>query len=230
MTVSYVGSASNESSSLTLPTHQAGDLIIVCALRTSSSSNAVVPSGWTLIGVNAGLNSDNLTIAYRIATSAATVSGTWTDAELMLAVVYRDSVNYLTAGYRNGSRSTVSGTTTPTFPSKAAWDGNTVPASESIRMVQASSWVLGVVSSTSKTVSLSPVPSGMTNRVAATGASTRQIAVHDTNGSVSSWTSAASTLSSSVPWITSVFDLIDTGIAKAASGRPSHAMKSQVIG
>ena len=229
MTVSYVGSSSNESSSLTLPTHQAGDLIIVCALRTSSSSNAVVPSGWTLIGVNAGLNSDNLTIAYRIATSAATVSGTWTNAEFMVAVVYRDSVNYLAAAYRNGSRSIVSGTTTPTFPSKSAWDGNTVPASESIRMVQASSWVIGIVSSTSNSVSLSPVPSGMTNRVAATGASTRQIAVHDTNGNVSSWASATSTLSSSAPWITSVFDLIDTGIAKAASGKPSSPFLQQVI-
>lgn len=230
MTVSYVGSSSNESSSLTLPTHQAGDLIIVCALRTSSNSNAVVPSGWTLIGVNAGLNADNLTIAHRTATSAATVSGTWTDAELMVAVVYRDSVNYLAAGYRNGSRSIVSGTTTPTFPSKFAWDGNTVPASESIRMVQASSWVLGIVSSTSKTVSLSSVPSGMTNRVAATGASTRQIAVHDTNGSVTSWASNTSTLSSAVPWITSVFDLIDTGIAKASAGKPSSPFLSQVIG
>lgn len=230
MTVSYVGSASNESSSLTLPTHQAGDLIIVCALRTSSSSNAVVPSGWTLIGVNAGLNSDNLTIAYRIATSAATVSGTWTDAEFMVAVVYRDSVNYLAAGYRNGSRSVVGGSTTPSFTAKLAWNSNTVPGSESIRMVQATSWVVGIVSSTSNAVSLVPVPSGMTNRVAATGASTRQIAVHDTNSNVSSWTSATSTLSSAVPWITSVFDLIDTGIAKASTGKPSSPFLSQVIG
>lgn len=219
MAISYVGSASNESTSVTLPTHQAGDLIIIAAMRSTSTVNSTVPSGWTLIGANTGLNTDNLMIAFKIATTASETSGTWTDAEFMVAIVYRDSSNYLVSGYRVGSRSVVSpGSSTPSFGAKSAWATATVPGSESSRMIQASSWVVGVISSPLTAVTLSPVPSGMTNRITATGASSRQIAIHDTNGNVASWAATNATLSGNTTWINCVFDLADMGVAKSSGG------------
>jgi hypothetical protein len=217
MTVSFVGAASAESTSLTLPAHQTGDLLVMVALRSTSTANTLTPSGWLQVGSNTGLNTDSLVVSWKIATSAAEVSGTWTNASFLLCAVYRDDVNLLGASIATGSRSVSGGTATPSFPFKVTRTAGLVTPSNT-QMMSNSSVVVGVVASTSSAVSLAPAPSGMTNRVASSGVSANQIAVHDTGSPVASWATTNATLAGITPWLTQVIELTDLGFAKASAG------------
>ena len=229
MAVSFVSSAAAESTSLTLPAHQAGDTILMFALRDSNAP-VTTPEGWIALGNNAGLNSDNLTIGFKIASDASTVSGTWTDSDFLVSVVYRDDANYLIPSYRNGSRSTNGGTNSPSFPQKYYKDWITTAKSNSDRMQCDLSVVVGVVSSPSSSVDLSPPPSGMTNRIDVSGASSHRIAVHDTGSPVDIWTVTTTTLAGATPWITSVIELVDMGLPKsAASSSPRSPFASPPV-
>lgn len=217
MTVSFIGAASAEATTLTLPAHQAGDLLVMVALRSTSNTITLTPAGWLQVGSNSGLNTDSLVVSWKIATSAAEVSGTWANASFLLCAVYRDDVNLLGASIAVGSRSVLGGTATPTFPTKAPRTAASVtPIAD--RMMSDSSVVIGVVASTSSAVSLAPPPSGMTNRVASSGVSANQIAVHDTGSLVASWALTNATLAGTTPWLTQVIELIDLGFAKASAG------------
>ena len=217
MTAAFVGSASAEATSVTLPAHQAGDLLVMVALRSTSTAITLTPSGWLQVGGSTGLNTDSLVVSWKIANSAAEVSGTWTNASFLLCAVYRDDVNLLGASIAVGARSASGGTATPNFPTKAARTvGSSTPGAD--RMMSNSSVVVGVVASTSSAVSLASAPSGMTNRVATSGVSANQIAVHDTGSPVASWASTTVTLSGTTPWLTQVIELTDLGVAKASAG------------
>ena len=217
MTASFVGSASAEATSLTLPAHQAGDLLVMVALRSTSNAITLTPSGWLQVGTNMGLNANSLVVSSKIATSAAEVSGTWTNASFLLCAVYRDDVNLLGASIASGARSASGGTATPSFALKAVrTSGTATPAVD--RMMSDSSVVVGIVASTSAAVSLASAPSGMTNRVASSGVSANQIAVHDTGSPVASWAATTVTLSGITPWLTQVIELTDLGFAKASAG------------
>ena len=218
MTISFIGSASAEADSLTLPTHQAGDLIICFGTRADSGVAPFIPTGWTSCGNGAGLNSDAYCIGYKIADSSSMASDTWTNSQLLVACVYRETDNYLFAGYRAGNRSTIGGTSAPNFRQKAVKNLNTVSFTESERMVRESGIVIGLITSPSIIVDLSPPPSGMTNRLVVTGTTSCQIAVHDTGSPVNNFNSANATLSAATPWLTAVFDVNDSGIPKSGSG------------
>lgn len=92
MAIAVEASASAASTSLTLPSHQAGDLLVMMVARTTQA-NISVPSGWRRFGGRAGGHGHNILASKRAASSSET-SGTWTGAEGLICAALRDSDSY----------------------------------------------------------------------------------------------------------------------------------------
>ena len=92
MAIAVEASASAASTSLTLPSHQAGDLLVMMVARTTQAS-ITVPSGWRRFGGRSGGHGHNM-LASRRAGSSSETSGTWTGAEGLICAVLRDSDSY----------------------------------------------------------------------------------------------------------------------------------------
>lgn len=79
MTLSYVGAAGAASTSVTPPTGNVGDLLLVFAFRSGVNTAPTLPSGWTNLD-NGGSGGEAFRVGYKIATSTVDSSGTWTNA------------------------------------------------------------------------------------------------------------------------------------------------------
>jgi hypothetical protein len=172
MAISYIGSASAQSTSCTPPTHTTGDLFICAAYRDGSTTSPSLPSGWTNI-TNNGANTNSMRVGYKFATSASDTCTGWSNAGAVMLHVYR-GVNTSTPigvfSYDGASSSTVRYLTLGTL----ADTGGT-------------SWVAGFAAHRSvDTTAMGTAPTGMTNRTNTAGTSS-DFASHDTNGTVSSW-------------------------------------------
>ena len=222
MTTSYVNSAAAESNTLTMPSHQAGDLIIGVAARYASSVVPTVPAGWFFLAERATVNRYSV-YAFKIAANASETFGTWTNGELVAVGVWRDSVNLLIPGAYAGYQ--IASGTACKFEEL---NSTTIAL---IGKQRHSSWVAGFGGSSLNSLAIETPPTGMTNRVSVAGASVGEIAIHDTNGDVT-WATQTVTLGSASALQTFTVELWDTGIAKSASGtaRPSLPFMQQVIG
>jgi hypothetical protein len=215
MTISYVGSAAAEATSVTLPAHQAGDLIVLFAWNGGSLTIPTVPSGWLIIrnwARNPGANRAGV-IAYKMAASASETSGTWTNAAMVGVAIYRDDANILAlGGDALGTDINSTGFTYQALPVNT----NTTAAFGKMR--SASGWLIGIGGANVNDQSLETPPSGMTNRLNLAGASTNEISIHDTNSNVSSWASTNVTLASTTVGSSCVLEIFDTGIPKSSGG------------
>ena len=71
-----------------IPAHQAGDLLIISAVKWASSSpTPTVPSGWT--SAHARTTTYRGAVGYRYAAGPGTTSGTWTEAADLWVIVVR---------------------------------------------------------------------------------------------------------------------------------------------
>jgi hypothetical protein len=199
MAITYVGAASAESNNVALPTHQAGDLILIYAARAGTTSLPTVPSGWT--GTRSATNaSGSVIVGFKIATSGSEVSGTWTNADSIAAVVYRsDSGKYVVPGAASTLQSTSTTISYNVVNSHLVVNGNT-------------SWFVGMVWTNANQAG-NTAPSGMTNRTSAAG--TYEIAIHDTNSQQATWTTNT-VATTSVFWRTYVVEVWETEIAIAS--------------
>lgn len=93
MAISVEASASAASTSLTMPSHQAGDLLVMMVANTTQAL-ITVPSGWQRFGGRSGGFGHNI-LAHKRAGSSSETSGTWTNVEGLICAVLRDSNNYL---------------------------------------------------------------------------------------------------------------------------------------
>lgn len=92
--VSLVGSASAAATSVTLPAHSVGDVILIFAYRDGSTTAPSKPThggtipDWTDINVaNQASDSNSYRISYTVATATNSTSGTWSNATGIIAVV-----------------------------------------------------------------------------------------------------------------------------------------------
>ena len=165
--ISYKGYTTSSTTSVTLPTHAAGDLIVVFARANAGDGSITIPAGWTTIGSTSNkfgpLPSSFTAAAYKIATGSSEVSGTWTSAAYMLAAVYDGVASVGTATWWNGGSTTT-------------WSAITVSDSHS--------WVVGLGFFYDGT-GYDNAPTGMTNR----GSSNTRLSLNDTASAVSSWSS-----------------------------------------
>jgi len=220
MTVSFVGSASTEATSVTLPAHQAGDLILIFAGRTGAATVPTIPAGWRFASqtTQSGTTPPAIgcSVGWKIATSSAETSGTWTGATMLLAVVIRDDANLLVIG--GIGKTNTSGTTTVNYPVLGLNSTQSVQA-----MRWTSSYILLPVIVTSNTSDIDTPPTASTSKIVSlAGTAAIEMAIHRTNAEVASWASTNYTANESVRYATWAIEILDTGYAKtaAASFRP----------
>ena len=165
MAITYVGVGSSTAATVTIPAHAVGDLMVVVAFRTSSTTAPGIPGGWTSTHSTGSGGVPSVTVGWKIATATNDASGTWTNANFMIALVYRGATGLGGAG-----------------STRAASSSYSCPA---ITMSNAtgSSWVIRAAYNTSD--SIGTAPAGHTLR----GYNTR-LQVFDTNGGVTSAGSA----------------------------------------
>ena len=154
MSISFVGAQGAAAATVTIPTHQSGDMILIFAYRDGSNTAPTAPTAggtvptWTLIGTS-GANTNSSRFHYAVATASTTTSGTWTNATELICLVYRGTK--LVGANAGGSGSA---TTTVNYPALT------------LQRTDNSSWVVGVAGHRTAT-NVELAPSGMTNRTTA---------------------------------------------------------------
>lgn len=183
MAISFVGAASvRTATSITIPAHQVGDLILIFAYRDGSNTAPPVPAAsgtvptWTQIGTSSGANTNSSRLHYAVATATNTTSGTWTNATGLVVQVYRGAGLPGANGITSSSSSN-----TITYPALT------------LQKTDGSSWVAAFAGHRAINSGTIPAPAGMTNRTVNTG--TVEVAGHDTNGGVTSWSATNTTIS-----------------------------------
>jgi hypothetical protein len=182
VSITRIGSATASATTVTIPAHQAGDLILIWAFRGGSTTVPTIPQGW--VEVNRETESTATTCAgilcYRIANGSSDTSGTWTNASELICAVYRPSTGYtIRIGQTAVNKSTTNTINYPALSPMADSGGN--------------SWVVGAVGASNLTQTLTTAFTGMTNVTSVSGAS-YQAAFFDTNAGVTSWPSTNQTV------------------------------------
>lgn len=167
MAISRIGQNSAASTTVSIPAHVAGDLLLFFAYRSSSATVITVPGGVTSLS-SVAANTNASAVGYKIASSSSETSGTWTNAESLIVVVYRGASGV-------GASSVVTNATTP-FPYPSL----------TLNVTTGTSWVVAAVGVRIDLSAPETPPSGMTN-VSDIVITTGEAALHDTNGGVSSW-------------------------------------------
>lgn len=169
--IEYISSAATEGTTISMPTHQTGDLLVMVAGRDDSTTAPSVPGGWSQPSspTNTG-TSTAMTVAYKFAASSSETSGTWTNAGALAAHVLRGANTTTPLIKHSGNNGT--GTTVDYAGATMTWPGE--------------SWGLRSAIHSSTNTALNTVPSGYTNRANNSTPSVMEIATHDTNGAASS--------------------------------------------
>lgn len=197
MAISRQGAASAQAQTITIPTHAAGDLILIAAARSGSNSQPTIPSGYITIYSSSGASSLSHVIAAKIAKTSSETSGTFTNATVLHCWVYRGSAGIVVPNFTApvGSASSTS----------VSYSGSTA-----YRAGVSDSWYAGFAIMANSANSLETAPTGMTNINSETDSSTWKSAAHDTNGTLSSnWSTQTVTVTNSAAWRTHVVHIVE---------------------
>lgn len=94
-----ISSATAAATTLTMPAHQAGDMLVMWAHNKSSTTVPTLPAGWSAWPTtpSASGNTNAARLAYKFAASSSETSGTWTSATSLICVNYRNASGPSTA-------------------------------------------------------------------------------------------------------------------------------------
>jgi hypothetical protein len=222
--ISFIGAAAANGTSVTIPTHQAGDLLVLFAYRETSAIMPTYQNGWYALAnpplANPG--SSRGSIHYKHAASSSEVSGTWTSATQMVVAVYR-SPNVMALG-RNQANAGTAG----------SGDVITYGAITSPSTPDGDKWIVSFAAHRANDTDINTAPSGLTHRASIAGVSAGEAVIFDTNGAVSGWSSTTYTLTSGTSnnWYVLAIELLESGfvIPSGGSSRPVNPFTQQVIG
>jgi len=173
VTISYVSQASATATSVTLGTHATNDLITVFAYNNANTTIPTLPSGW--VNQYTVQSTTGWRVGYKIAASSGETSGTWTNAEGLIALVHRPTAGGLVLPalhFTSGGTST-----TISYPAMQT-------AQERTNSVDR--WIIMLAATRTADSSVETAPASFTNRSSALGA-TWEIAAHDSNGTLGSY-------------------------------------------
>jgi hypothetical protein len=195
--ISFVGEAEAVATSVTLPTHQAGDLLLVFAFRNAATAPSLPGGGWTTLCTQSG-GSTSVRVGYLIASGAGTASGTWTNATSVMSSVYRSSAGTMpipvSCSHDNGAAST-----SLSYPSLT------------LSKSDYSSWVARAAMSSAGT-NIQNAPSGYTLR--SNNTAVPESASFDSNGPILATSVAASSplTISSANWRSVTVEIVGIGL------------------
>ena len=214
MAISYIGASGAEATSLTLPSHQRGDLIILAAYRHNSATPPTMPSGWCLVSSGGG-GTNSLLVACKLANTSSETSGTWTNATSLAAAVYRDATLLSV-----GTTVLIGGSSSPSF---------NYPAITPDRSF-GDTWYVGVAGHRGNDSDVQIAPAGMTNRLDLIGAVSGELVIHDTNGNVAAWnsTNVTNTVNTAIGYRSCVLELLDIGFTPSSGGGGSQRPLSRI--
>jgi hypothetical protein len=193
--ISRVGSASAQATTITIPTHQSGDLILIVATRNNSAA-ATVPSGWVTLS-NIGSGGISFAIGWKLAKSSSETSGTWTNASAIHCAVYRGSAGVL--AFSTASTITTATSATVQYGALANYRAGVLD-----------NWYVGTAFQLNSTNSLETAPTGMTNVNVESSAGNWKSVLHDTNASqLSNWASTNVAVTTSATWRAAVLQLFE---------------------
>ena len=168
----FVGSAVG-SSTATMPSHQAGDLILAWAYRDGSTNPPILSeTAWQAVLAAPTATAQTGRLYKRKATAANHTVGTFSGATSLIVHVYRPKAGYeidvgASAGASGAGR-------VVTYPALALQGTN------------GKSWAAGFGGHRSTNTTLEAAPAGMVNR-STVADTTDEAAGHDTNGRVAAW-------------------------------------------
>ena len=180
MAISATAAAAN-GDSITIPTHQAGDLIVLAVYRNTSTNLATVATGWAA-NEGRGANTNSMMIATKFAASSGETSGTWTNATQLGCWVLRGSVGLLSIGNVFGFGGTSGSGNNINYPSLFVASTTT------------NQWILAAAGHRSIDTDIETAPSGLTFRAGVVGTSAGELALHDSDGNLDTWSSTNYTL------------------------------------
>jgi hypothetical protein len=191
--------------SVSIGSHQAGDLMLAFANRNNSTA-ASVPNDWTLVS-SAGGAGVSVVAAFKFARSSSETSGTWANASSLHCGVYRASVGTLTLGYIFGSGQATSATVN--YLGLAGY-----------RAAFLDNWYAASAIQLNSANSLETAPSGMSNLSVESSAGVWKSVAHDTNASqLSNWTSTnVGPLATAATFRTLVVQLYELNLAPPSYG------------
>lgn len=165
--------AVSASTTITIPAHSAGDFIFIFAYQDGTATPPTIPPGWNALAAPTGAVFNAGALAYKKAASGSEVSGTWTGAAGLVAVVVDSSIDMGV-----GSVSVVETGTGTSIPAPAITQLSDAYSGDSV--------VLSFAGHRSTDPNMTVPPPGMTNIVGGSGSACVLGANHSTTG-VSSW-------------------------------------------
>lgn len=216
--VSFIGEC-HGTTSCTVPTHAAGDLIIAFAGVNGSASNITLPSGWTsstssptmVASINGTSSNDSAVRVYcKKATgtdNTADPATGFTTANNLEVVIYRGTGVGTTANCNS------TGIGTPNFFTSTVNTTTTTETFNTVSNGDASSWNAGFGYAPAATAGIGTGPTGMTTQRSLNGT---VMAAFDTNGAVSGFSTANVTLTTAGRILTAVVEIKSTTAATPA--------------
>ena len=180
MAISATAAAAN-GDSITIPTHQAGDMIVIAAYRNNANTPATTPSHWT-VALSSGAITNSITIASRFASGSSETSGTWTNATQIGCWVLRGSAGILSIGTLQAAGGTAGSGNTVTY--------GALPTAST----KTNQWIFAAIGHRSIDADIETAPSGLTFRAGVVGTSAGELALHDSDGNLNTWASTTYTL------------------------------------
>ena len=198
MAISRVSSASTQATTITIPSHQAGDLIFISAGRNNTTA-ATVPSGWVQAG-SSGASGVSVTGGWKLAKSSSETSGTWINASVLFCKVYRADTGILAFSLAsNGANATGTSVSFPALTNGLVYRDGSLD-----------NWYIGIAMQLNSANSLETPPSGMANVAVESSSGAWKAVLHDTNASqLSNWATAATTVATAAASSTRVYQLFE---------------------
>lgn len=195
MAISRVGASAADGTTITIPgTYQNGDLAIIFAFRGATTAPSL-PAGWTSLGT-ASAGASSYRLGWKLMTSGADTSGTWTNATGLVCHVYRGVATDRTPVIFGAANTATSATVT--YSAISAVTG-------------IDSWVAGFAATKTTTSTIETAPTNMTNACNTVGAAT-EYAGHDSNGAYTAgngaWPATNVSVTTSAEWRSATCQII----------------------
>lgn len=188
-TISRPGTATSAAATtVAIPTHATGDLILMHVWRNASSTAPTVPAGWNVLGTSSqgGATKCWAGLYYKIAASSGETSGTWTSATALECEVFRNAQTPVA-----GDATVTTGVSTSlTYPARTISD-------------TAHSWLSGF--STAASTGCNTTPTGLSISTSYSEVATRGI--YSSNGVQGSNFAQATVSVTSEAWGTSMIEV-----------------------